>query len=69
METDKNRYGEGDVLSIPAVRKNGATISVELPIVPLQNEGQMISMAAITGNVLIRFNEMRALKRKLAEAT
>jgi hypothetical protein len=43
METGKSRYGQGDVLSVPAFRKDGATISVEFTIVPLQNNGQMIS--------------------------
>ena len=41
METGKSRYGQGDVLSVPAVRKDGATISVEFTVVPLQNYGQM----------------------------
>ena len=67
METGKSRYGQGDVLSVPAVRKDGATISVEFTIVPLQNNGQMIGMVAIMRDVTRRFEEMRALKRKLAE--
>jgi PAS domain S-box-containing protein len=67
METGKSRYGQGDVLSVPAVCKDGATISVEFTIVPLQNKGQMIGMVAIMRDVTRRFEEMRALKRKLAE--
>jgi PAS domain S-box-containing protein len=67
METGKTHYGQGDVLSVPAVRKDGATISVEFSIVPLQNNGQMIGMVAIMRDVTRRFDEMRALKRKLAE--
>jgi len=67
METGKSRYGEGDVLSVPAVRKDGSVISVEFTVVPLQNEGHMIGMAAIMRDVTKRFDEMRALKRKLAE--
>jgi PAS domain S-box-containing protein len=55
------------VLSVPAVRKDGATISVEFTIVPLQSSGQMIGMVAIMRDVTRRFDEMRALKRKLAE--
>jgi hypothetical protein len=53
------------VLSVPAVRKDGATI--EFTIVPLQNNGQMIGMVAIMRDVTRRFEEMRALKRRLAE--
>jgi PAS domain S-box-containing protein len=67
MESGKSRYGQGDVLSVPAIRKDGATISVEFTIVPLKNNGQMIGMAAIMRDVTRRFDEMRALKRKLAE--
>jgi PAS domain S-box-containing protein len=67
METGKTRYGEGDVLSVPALRKDGATISVEFTVMPLQNDGQVIGMAAIMRDVTKRFDEMRALKRKLEE--
>jgi len=67
METGKSRYGQGDVLSVPAIRKNGATVSVEFTVVPLQKNGQTIGMAAIMRDVTRRFDEMRALKRKLAQ--
>jgi hypothetical protein len=65
--TGKSRYGQGDVLSVPAIRKDGATISVEFTVVPLQNNRQMIGMAAFINDVTRRFDEMRALKRKLAD--
>jgi PAS domain S-box-containing protein len=67
METGKSRYGESDVLSVPAVRKDGTIISVEFTVVPLQNAGRMTGMVAIMRDVTSRFNEVRALKRKLAE--
>ena len=67
METGKSRYGQGDVLSVPAVRKDGATISVEFTIVPLQNNRQMMGMVAIMREVTRGFDEMRALRRKLSE--
>ena len=67
METGKSRYCESDVLSVPAVRKDGTIISVEFTVVPLQNAGRMTGMVAIMRDVTSRFNEMRALKRKLAE--
>jgi len=67
METGKSRYGQGDVLSVPAIHKDGATMSVEFTVVPLQNNGQTIGMTAIMRDVTRRFDEMRALKRKLAE--
>jgi PAS domain S-box-containing protein len=70
MATGKSRYGEGDMLSVPAVDKNGRTISVEFTVVPLTDEsGTMIGMAAIMRDVTKRFEEVRTLKRRLAEAT
>lgn len=70
METGHSRYGEGDVLSVPAIRKDGATISVEFTIVPLKTErGSMSGMVAIMRDVTQRFEEMRRLRTKLAELT
>jgi PAS domain S-box-containing protein len=69
MESGKSRYGEGDLLSVPALHKKGSTISVEFTVIPLRDEsGKMIGMAAIMRDVTKRFEEMRALKRKLAAA-
>jgi len=70
MATGHSRYGEGDLLSVPALRKDGATISVEFTIVPLKTEtGHMTGMVAVMRDVTARFEEMRQLKRKLAELT
>lgn len=69
MATGESRYGVADVLSVPARRKDGVTISVEFTVVPLQSDGRMIGMAAIIRDVSKRFEEARALKRKLAELT
>lgn len=69
MATGESRYGEADLLSVPAVRKDGATISVEFTVVPLRSDGRIVGMAAIMRDVTTRFEETRALKRKLAEAT
>jgi len=69
MATGQSRYGEGDLLSVPALRQDGATISVEFTIAPLKSAaGQMIGIVAIMRDVTARFEEMRALRRKLAGA-
>jgi PAS domain S-box-containing protein len=69
MASGKSRYGEGEVLAVPALHKNGTTISVEFTILPLTDEsGTMIGMAAIMRDVTKRFEELRSLKRKLADA-
>ena len=47
MRTRQTRYGNGQVLSVPAVRKDGAQISVEFTIVPFANDAvQMVGVAA-----------------------
>ena len=69
MATGHSRYGEGDVLAVPALRRDGSTISVEFTIVPLKAAtGEMTGIVAILRDVTQRFQETRALKRKLAEA-
>jgi PAS domain S-box-containing protein len=69
MATGESRYGVADLLSVPALRKDGATISVEFTVTLLQSEGRVIGIAAIMRDVSRQFEEMRALKRRLAELT
>src|SRR5215831_6238428 len=67
MRTGRSRYGDGQVLSVPAMRKDGARISVEFTIVPFTDaSGQMIGIAAIMRDTTARFEELRALRRQLA---
>ena len=67
MQTGHTRYGEADLLSVPAVRKDGAAISVQFTIVPLKDSVRMIGLAAIIRDVTKQYQEMRELKRALAE--
>jgi PAS domain S-box-containing protein len=70
IESGESRYGHADILSVPGVTKDGAAVSVEFTIVPLRDEaGGLIGLAAIMRDVTKRFEEMRALKQKLAQAT
>src|SRR6516162_8606846 len=67
MRTGQSRYGDGQILSVPAVRKDGTRVSVEFTIVPFADDaGQMIGIAAIMRDVTARFEELRALRRQLA---
>jgi len=69
MQGGESRYGHGDILAVPSIRKDGAGISVEFTIVPLTDEaGLLTGVAAIMRDVTKRFEEVRALKRKLADA-
>jgi PAS domain S-box-containing protein len=67
MRTGQSRYGDGQILSVPAVRKDGTRASVEFTIVPFTDDaGQMIGIAAIMRDTTARFEELRALRRQLA---
>jgi PAS domain S-box-containing protein len=67
MRSGQSRYGEGHILSVPALRKDGARISVEFTIVPFTDDaGRMIGIAAVMRDATARFEELRALRRELA---
>lgn len=69
IETGESRYGEGDLLSVPALRSDGSTISIEFTIVPLKDQsGRIIGIGAVMRDVTKRFEEVRALRRQLAGA-
>jgi PAS domain S-box-containing protein len=69
METGETRYGSGDLLSVPALTKDGRRISVEFTIIMLREDGKPSGMAAIMRDVTPRFEELRRLRRELAEAS
>ena len=67
MKTGESRYGSGDLLSVPATRKDGSRISVEFTIVPLKDTGgAMQGMAAVMRDVTARFDELKTLRRQAA---
>lgn len=68
MRTGVTRYGAGNVLAVPALRKDGTRISIEFTIIPFHEEpGRMAGIAAILRDVTKRFEETKALRKKLAE--
>jgi PAS domain S-box-containing protein len=69
MATGESHYGEGDLLSVPGLGRDGQRISLEFTIVPLRDgQGQVQGIAAVMRDVTGRFEEMRSLKQKLADA-
>jgi hypothetical protein len=67
VRTGKTRCGTGDVLAVPALRKDGACISIEFTILPfLDRAGRILGMAAILRDVTKRFDEAKALCKELA---
>lgn len=69
MATGRSRYGEGALLAVPALHRDGRRISVEFTIVPIHDgTGAMTGMAAVLRDVTARFEEMRTLRRRAAAA-
>jgi PAS domain S-box-containing protein len=69
MATGTSRYGHGDLLSVPALTKDGRRISVEFTIVLLRDgRGEVAGTVAVMRDVTKRFEEVRELRRRLAEA-
>ncbi len=64
----RSRYGEGELLSVPAMTKSGDKISVEFTITMLRDGvGAVVGMIAIMREVTKRFEEQKRLERKLVE--
>jgi PAS domain S-box-containing protein len=67
MRTGQTRYGAGELLAVPALRKDGTRISVEFSIVPFHDAtGNMTGMGAIMRDVTRRFEELKTLRKALA---
>jgi PAS domain S-box-containing protein len=70
MATGESHYGQGDLLSVPGLTKDGRRISVEFTIVLLHDEvRKLVGTAAILREVTKRFEEIRELKRRLVQFT
>jgi PAS domain S-box-containing protein len=67
MASGESRYADGELLSVPAVTKDGRRISVEFTIILLRDENDRpAGTAAILRDVTARFEETRKLRRELA---
>jgi PAS domain S-box-containing protein len=67
MATGETEYG-GRTLSVPAIRADGTRISVEFTVTLLRGDDDSVAgIAAIMRDVTARWEEQRALRRRLAE--
>ena len=67
MRTGDSRYGAGDLLAVPALRRDGTRLSIEFTVLPFRDAaGRMLGIAAVLRDVTKRFEEMRDLRRQLA---
>lgn len=68
MRTGVTRYGGGDVLAVPALRKDGTQVSIEFSTLLFRDwEGRMLGVAAILRDVSKRFAELKSLREEIAE--
>lgn len=67
MQTGRTRYGEGQLLAVPALTKNGRQISIEFSIQLLQDANARIEwVVAIIRDVTELYNRDKALRAELA---
>jgi PAS domain S-box-containing protein len=68
MATGKSRYGAGDMLAVPAITKDGRSISIEFTIQMLHGSaGELLGPLAIIRDVTARFQREKELGRRLKE--
>ncbi len=68
IEGGESRYDAGELLAVPGITRDGSGVSIEFTLMVLRDQaGKLVGLAAIIRDVTKRFEEMRALKKKLAE--
>jgi PAS domain S-box-containing protein len=68
IRTGQTRYGAGDLLAVPALRKDNSRISIEFSIVPFRDAtGRITAIGAVVRDVTQRFEELQKLRKALAE--
>ena len=67
METGITKYGN-DVLRVPAVHKDGHTLSIAFTVSMLHNpDGSVSAIVAVIRNESVKFAEERALRKRITE--
>ena len=68
MATGVSRYGSGDLLAVPAITKDGRTISIEFTIQMLKGPaGEILGPVATIRDVTKRFQREKEMSRRLKE--
>ena len=68
MASGVSRYGAGDLLAVPAITKDGQTISIEFTIQMLKGPaGEILGPVAVIRDVTKRFQREKELVRRLKE--
>ncbi|MGA8180290.1 MAG: PAS domain S-box protein [Desulfobacterales bacterium] len=65
MKTGETRYGK-ELLKVPAIRKDGKSISIEFTIMPIKDpSNQIMGIAAIIRDVTERWMQEKEMKQKI----
>jgi PAS domain S-box-containing protein len=68
MQTGVSRYGAGEMLAVPALRKDGAPLSIEFTIEIVRDDGgAILGPAAIVRDVTARFQREKELRARVKE--
>jgi PAS domain S-box-containing protein len=68
MATGTTKYGAGEMLRVPAVDKSGRTMSIAFTVAMLKTvDGKVDAVIAVVRDETARFNDDRAMKKRLAE--
>lgn len=69
IETGESRYVDGELLRVPGLHSDGHRLSLEFTITPvLCDDGSVEALVALLRDQTTRFNEMKALRARLAAA-
>lgn len=69
MRTGETRYGAGEVLAVPGMRKDGSTVPIEFTLLPFHDRvGHVLGVAAILRDASKHAAEMEALRSELTTA-
>ena len=69
MATGTTKYGAGEMLRVPAVHKDGRAMSIAFTVAMLFEPDRKVSaVVAVIRDETERFNDDRALRKRLAEA-
>lgn len=67
IETGESRYSDGELLRVPGLHADGRRLSLEFTITPVRDEeGNLDALVAVLRDQTARFNEMKALRTRLA---
>ncbi len=68
MATGVSRYGTGDLLAVPAMTRDGRTISIEFTIQMVKDaSGRIVASTAVIRDVTKRFQREKEQARRLKE--